>query len=335
MNTQSLLAIAGIVATTVFGVWAIAFAFRLSRNVRITYALDQLIALTRDITQNFPDLGVTFRGEPVSENLVLLKGYFINTGRRDISPDMIEDRISVNLPSEFEWVQCKVVESSPSLRASATKCNEQRIEFEVGLWKRKEYLKFEALAKVPVLEADDIPDGGPGVRLRGALSFAHRITDSKRIEQTRVPRSSKLRRMHVPLGFLLAAKAAKHVVWIGSLVVLVTGLFLFAGSKWGLFKTSTLGYTAQIDGQERVVTVRVSKDKLVLSGESGFRKESTLTDFESMPEIRPTVVRKAERGVDVLGIVYSVLGVLGLGLYGVRAFKERRMLAMIATQDTT
>src|SRR5436309_14834351 len=73
MDVQTLMAIFGIAATVSLGLWAIIITVRYGRNVRITYAEDQAIALTDDITQKFPDLRITFRGEPISQNLVLLK----------------------------------------------------------------------------------------------------------------------------------------------------------------------------------------------------------------------------------------------------------------------
>src|SRR5262245_50978959 len=103
MDTQTLMAILGIAATVLLGLWAIIITVRYNRNVRITYAYDQAIALTDDITQNFPELGITFREEPVSQNLVLLKGYVINTGKKDISREMVEERITLSLPEGYEW----------------------------------------------------------------------------------------------------------------------------------------------------------------------------------------------------------------------------------------
>jgi hypothetical protein len=132
MDMQTALTVAGITATVVFGVWAIVIAIRYNRSVSITYAEDQAIALTDDITQNFPDLRIMFRGQPVSENLVLLKGYFINTGRRDITREMVEEKITLSLPEDFEWVECRVVESSPSLKASVTKINNGGISVDTG-----------------------------------------------------------------------------------------------------------------------------------------------------------------------------------------------------------
>ncbi len=330
MNTQTILAAVGILATTLFGLWAIAAAFRFSRNVRITYALDQAIVLIDDITQNFQDLGITFRGEPVSANLVLLKGYLINTGRRDISLEMVEDQISVHLPPEFEWVDCKVVGTSPSLQADVERESTQEIKFTTGLWKRKEYMKFEVLAKVPVVEADadNPPDEKPTTRLRKAMSFTHRIADSDRIDKTRVTRPSRI--TTIPFPFSLMGSAKFKFTLAG--VCLVFGVLMLVGAKFDFMSTKQLGYTVTVDGSKHVVTVRVKKDALLLSGQDGFSRESSLSEFEELPDKRPVVVTKSEDFPLIMGIVYCAMGCLILGVSGVRAMKDRRMLALIASK---
>jgi hypothetical protein len=331
MNTQTILAVLGILATTLFGLWAIAAAFRFSRNVRITYALDQIIALTDDITQNFQDLEVTFRGEPVSANLVLLKGYLINTGRRDISREMVEDQISLHVPSDFEWVDCKVGGTSPSLHAEAQRKSAQEIEFTTGLWKRKEYMKFEALAKVPLVEADpdNPPNERPTLRLSKAISFTHRIADSDRIEQTRVPRPSRITASPFPFAPMRLGK----FICIGASVVLAMGILLLVAAKFNLMASKQLGYMVTIDGIERVVTVRVKNDVVLLSGEDDFSHESSLSEFEELPDKKPVIVTKAEEFLLVGGIIYCAMGCLMLGIYGLSAIKDRRMLALIASKE--
>jgi hypothetical protein len=332
MSTQNILAVAGILATTIFGLWAIAAAFRFSRNVRITYALDQVIALTDDITQSFQDLGITFRGEPVSANLVLLKGYLINTGRRDISREMIEDQISVHVPPEFEWVDCKVAGTSPSLHVEAERKSAQEITFVTGLWKRKEYMKFEALAKVPVVDADpeNPPDERPTVRLRKAISFTHRIADSDRIEHTRVPRPSRFTGVPFPFPFSMGSAKMNCIM---ACVVLAMGIFFLVAAKFGFMSSKQLGYTTTIDGVERVVTVRVKGEGLLLSGEGDFSQKSTLAEFQALPDKRPALVTKADDFPRIGGMIYSAMGLLMLGVYGLRAVKDRRMLALIASKE--
>jgi len=331
MNPQTILAVTGVLATTIFGAWAIAAAFRFSRNVRITYALDQMIALTDDIAQNFADLAVIFRGEPVSANLVLLKGYLINTGRRDIAREMIEDQISIHVPPEFEWVDSKVVETSPSLHAEARLMSAQEIEFTTGLWKKKEYMKFEALAKVPVVEAgpDNPPDERPTVRLRKAISFTHRISDSDRIEETRVPRPSRIASTPFPLA-LMGLTKLKLII---AAVSIAFGIAFLVAGQSGFMSFKQLGYSLSVDGTERVVTPTVKKDAVLLSGDDGFSHESSLAEFEELFGKKPVVVTKKVVSSLFMGITYCVFGFLILAMHGIRALRNKRMLTMIAKTD--
>lgn len=330
MNTQTIIAVLGILATTIFGVWAIAAAFRFNRSVRITYALDQIIALTDDITQNFQDLGVTFRGEPVSANLVLLKGYLINTGRRDISREMVEDKISLNVPADFEWVDCKVSATSPSLQSEAQLKSAQEVEFTTGLWKRKEYMKFEALAKVPLLEAD--PENSPYEksthRLRQAIYFTHRIADSDRIEHTRVPQPTGITKLPSPLALFISSR--KYTVAI-AVVFIVFGIFGLIADKFDLSLTMRLGYSVTIDGIERIVRTRLKGDKIILSGEEDFSRELSLLELNELPDKKAVVIK--DNLMFTMGIVYFTLGLLLISGVGLSSMKDRRMLSLIASKD--
>ena len=338
MNVQSILTLVGILATTLFGLWAIAAAIRFSRSVRITYAIDQVIALTDDITQNFQDLKITFRGQPVSANLVLLKGYLINTGRRDISQEMVEEQISVNLPPEFSWVDCKVVETSPSLNVDAQRKSEQKLAFRTGLWKKREYFKFEALAKVPVVvaEPDNPLDERPTIRFRKAVSIAHRIADFDRITETRMPRPGRIAGLPFPLSFFNLLGSAKFNFVLASLFI-VMGLGFLVASALGFFSSTQLGYTVTIDGVERTVTVRVKKDTVVLSEETGFSHEMTPSEFDELHGKRATIVERSDDFysplISFLAIFYCASGCLMFGISGLRVIKNRRMLAMIASKE--
>ncbi len=316
MEIQTFLAVIGIFATLVLGVWAIVIAVRYSRNVRITYAQDQVIALTDDISQNFADLKIYFRDQPVSDNLVLLKGYLINTGRKDISHEMIEENISLRLPDGFEWVECKVVETSPSLKAKAIMGGKGLISIETGLWKAREYLKFEALAKVPVLKADpdNVPRDNPTRRLAKSLGFSHRIADSRRIEETRVPRPSP--RTSIVRGPLFLI--------VGAILVIIAYL---------VFPEKTVGCRMLIDGEERVLAVDVTSDTVQLTGTNGYRKRMTVEEFHALPNKEALVMPKKRTYMYFFATLYGGLGLLTwLGLW-LKNVRERRFLSMITGSD--
>ena len=178
MATESLLGIVGIAATAIFGIWAILQ----NKAVRIAFVRDQVISLVTDIMQNQPELKISFRGNPVSLSLVLLKGYLINTGKKDISPEMVEESISANLPEGFEWMGCKIVQNSPRLKVLVENIGKNRIVFKTGLWKSREFFKFEVLAQIPGVSLDN-PIVDPMNRLNRAITFSHRIADLGGIRQ--------------------------------------------------------------------------------------------------------------------------------------------------------
>ena len=90
MNPNNLLPIVGIASTVIIGALAIYLAVRYSRQVGIAYVEDTCLSLIDDITQGIDELEIRFRNSPVSQNIVLLKGYIVNIGKRDISPAMVE-----------------------------------------------------------------------------------------------------------------------------------------------------------------------------------------------------------------------------------------------------
>lgn len=149
MGPSLALTILGVAVTVVFGVWGIAVAIKYSRSVRITFVFESAIALLSDVTQGIENLEVQFRGFPVSQNIVLIKGGFMNSGRRDITPDLVEKQLSLTLPEGFEWLECRLLDRSADLDFFVQGIESQSVQFGHGLWKTGEYVRLSALAAVP------------------------------------------------------------------------------------------------------------------------------------------------------------------------------------------
>jgi hypothetical protein len=335
MDMQTIYALTGIAATVLVGVLAIAITVHYNKRVQITYAHDLSIALTDDITQNFPDLKVLFHNEPVSENLVLIKGYFINTGKKDISYEMIEKPITLTLPAEFEWVECRIVECSPSLRATAKLAGKTEISLETGLWKTREYLKVEALAKVPVIKADpdNLPSEYPAHRLLKALTFPHRIADSKKVRESRVPQSFQRTRDQLVFGLPLALMKSLRFAFILGITTVAFGIIMWAIVHF--WPDKTIGYRLTIDGKERLVSVDVRHDKVILQDNEGFKKEYTLSEFDNIPDKHPAFVSGTDQTLAILGLVYIGLGILLLVLLAAKGIRDNRLLALITSEKKT
>jgi hypothetical protein len=144
---------------------------------KVTFLKEQTIPLFDTIVKNLPELSVSFKGKPVSPKLFLIKGALLNSGKRDISTTMVENPITINLPEDYKWLEAKVINTSPNVRASINFIGQTSILFETGLFRNGEYIRFEALIEAPTEGADKIDK---------AIQFSHRIADLRKITKSEI-----------------------------------------------------------------------------------------------------------------------------------------------------
>jgi hypothetical protein len=194
-TTGIVIGIFGVAVTCIFG-W---LALRRRYPGRITYFEESSIGLFDSIVRNIGDLKVLYKDEPVSENMVLLKGYIMNTGSKDITRDMIEKPLTLKLPDGFRWLDAKVVPSKSVVEGKLQIKQTTSATFELGLFRVNEYVRFEALAQVPPSESQSQIgyEGNAVARLRETLKVEHRIADSRRVIHREIPSTSP------PFGFII------------------------------------------------------------------------------------------------------------------------------------
>lgn len=100
MTVGTALGIVSILATVVFGIWGLYVVVRRKYPGGLTLVVDDCIGLFDTIVKNFPDLAVLYHEQPVSHGLVLFKGTFLNSGTKDITPEMVETPITLALPKD-------------------------------------------------------------------------------------------------------------------------------------------------------------------------------------------------------------------------------------------
>jgi len=138
------LTIVGIVATIVFGVWAILIAKQWHYPGQITYFHDRPVRLLHDVIGNLPHITVGYKGEPVRKNLTLLKGFLVNTGRKDITREMVEKPLGFELEEGYRWLEVSA-RSSSEAEERAKILDPKTVVFTLGLLRCNEFLKFEGL----------------------------------------------------------------------------------------------------------------------------------------------------------------------------------------------
>lgn len=167
----------GLLATIVFGI----VTLRRRQIARLAFVREICIGLFDDVVRNLPDLSIRYRGDPISENLVLLRGAIINVGTKDISPHMVEEPLAAELPDGYRWLTAKIVSATEGTRAEAKLEGDTTIALETGLLRRHECFRFEALALVPEGGANRPRSGDAASELSRSLEFTHRIADTAKV----------------------------------------------------------------------------------------------------------------------------------------------------------
>lgn len=185
MEAETLLGVLGLVATVAFGALSLGLFVRRRYPGELTFFGERTISLFDEIVKNIPDLTILYQSRPISEGLVFFSGLLVNTGALDITPEMVVSPVRLRLPGDFSWVQSRIVAASPGVEAKTT-LHDTVIELQVGILRRDEFLRLEALAEVPVQSAGNYAKH-PALALASALTFEHRITGTGRIRQREAP----------------------------------------------------------------------------------------------------------------------------------------------------
>ncbi len=207
MSLSTILMVIGLLATVLLGVLGLYIMTRRKYQGQVTFVRESCIGLFGSIVKNMSELAVQYKGTPVAQGLVLIKGSFLNTGAKDISDVMVEEDIAISLPDKFKWLTAKIISASPKVQANVN-VTEKAISFDIGLFRRKEYIRFEALAEV---DTEDSPDRKEEEsiekRLINSLSITHRIADTQKIKKKDLSLSDytrkRLKRRFIPLGITI------------------------------------------------------------------------------------------------------------------------------------
>lgn len=173
-----ILTVVGIILTIVFGIWGILLVKRKNYPGRVTLVKQSILSLFNNIAKNFDEIAISYKGSPIKENVIYLKGSFINDGEIDIEGSSIERPITLGLKDEFKWIKCKITDQSDELICGTDISPDSKsIEFKFGLFRRKEFFQFEALIETTEkkLTADD---------LYKSITANHRIPNTQKVTKT-------------------------------------------------------------------------------------------------------------------------------------------------------
>jgi hypothetical protein len=323
MNVSGILAVGGILVTVVFGVWGIVIVIRRRYPGELTYVKESYIGLFDSIVKNLSELAVLYNGEPVGQGLVLVKGAILNTGSRDITESMVEQRLSFALPADFRWLTAKIVGTSTNVHASL-EIQESSLVFATGLFRCREFLRFQAIAEVPIHVAGAGKRGETiEARLERAISITHRIADTQKVASLELPSTGQgKRRVWRYLGMALGITAVVGITF---------GITLFKGipaeTHFVVIDTKGLPHDVR-------TTVRLDGTMTLKGVGDDYRKQVTVDEFFTQCPMRVKVALSSEiKPLALAGLVYIIFP-WALCLYAYREHKRAdRLRRLLGIED--
>ena len=93
-----------------------------------------VVSLLNDVAKNFREIKLLHNNNPMEQNLVYIKGAFINNGDIDIKSVTTENSIIMSLPDDYNWVDLTISSHSENLACTTSTLsdNKKKIKFESG-----------------------------------------------------------------------------------------------------------------------------------------------------------------------------------------------------------
>ena len=131
----------------------------------------------KGLSDEFPDFKLHFAGEALADNVVVLKGGFMNTGRNDINGLKGENDIKMVLPEECTFRTVKVTPSTEDLIVNTNNSSKNVINFGINeIIKTNEYFKYTAIVETSK-EIKSISE---------KIKFHHRILNTDEIKDVHI-----------------------------------------------------------------------------------------------------------------------------------------------------
>lgn len=151
--------------------------WQMKRNRIVHFSINSY-DIGKGLSDMFPDFQLNYGNENLSNNVMVLKGGFMNTGRNDIDTQNGVSDFKLILPKGCVVKAIKVLPSTSDLKINEN-VNNNIISFSIcDVFKSDEFFKYTAIA-----ESNEAIDG-----LHEKLKFQHRILNTEKIQNTFIGR---------------------------------------------------------------------------------------------------------------------------------------------------
>lgn len=300
MDVNVLLWSFGVAITIVVGFVGIRTSRKYTRSVDLLFVQHEWIPLFETIVRDMKDVEVKFKQQPISENIILFNGSFVNNGNSDIDESMVHKRLSICLPKEFRWLEAKITKHSKGVNASCEIAKGNELHFDWDLLKKNEFLTFSSL--IELQRSGEKKDDEESLFDLFEINFEHRITNL-----------SKVKKEHLDLGE--SEKESKFERYVGivlPLVIVIPGLFLaFFASRFG--EIYSIKYYLLENNKKIEIELTAKSEKCMFLKQKGTEEEIEVSpeDLLKKYKLEPYIKRESFGiySLLILGLIMCVLGI--------------------------
>ena len=314
------LGIIGLIASFVFGILSI-YQFKSRRYPgKLTFYEEFAIGLFDSLVKNFPQIAIKYENKNIDAQILLLKAFIINTGSIDIKDSLVQEKLSLRLPPGYTWLNAKVTDMSEGANASVEIIN-NIIYFDLGLFKKNEYIRFEALLQIPLGS-----DSTEGInKSEEIFVFNHRIADTNEIERRK--------------GALSLPKLFNGInIFLLFMAFFTTFLSVdtFSNLSKTFYGRMQFQYHIKSDSSISVVTAYVKNQEVINTYSLKSKKKQEIPTDEFFNKLVKTEVGKSvSTNGEVIGnfiaIIMLVIMPLAVLYLPIRSFREYRKVKKIRT----
>lgn len=276
MDISIILTIIGLLATFVFGFLSIDLFKRKRYPGKITFVKQSSIGLFDSFVKNFNEIAILFDEKPIKDNLIYIKGCFINDGDIDIEGEKIEKPICIELPEKYSWVNCKITDTTKNLFSDYKISNDKDVELKFGLFRKGEFIQIEALiqASHEINNDDNIFD---------LMKFSHRISQTQKITTTNLLSENQIKK-----------KKGKIIQRVWSTAIQMILPFILSIILFVFLKSAEINYRSIESGKTVEYKATPKRDGIVelVNIITDEEKSISITDFQDKSKYLPFIPEK-------------------------------------------
>lgn len=199
MITTIIFFILGLIASYFIARW------QMKKNKIVHFSINSY-DIGKGLSDEFPDFKLHFGEEVLADNVMVLKGGFMNVGRNDITGLKGNNDIKLILPDECKVTAFTISPSTEDLTVTVNKHNgkDNILNFGISeIFKTDEYFKYTAIIET----SEEMKS------LHSVLKFSHRLSNTEKIRNTHIESQREKYRKRYP-KFLIFSLLLLIVLYI-------------------------------------------------------------------------------------------------------------------------